>query len=260
MKFSLFPFLQYLKYFLKKEDKHSLHSPFVYGLYTGLTKYLSENISSFPVIEQMRQELLKDQTIVSINDLGAGSRYFSSPSRKISDVAKYSSSSRKHSLLYQYFCSLTPAQTVVELGTGLGLNSCYLAEATKGKLFTFEGAEALLERTKENLKVYDNIEVVAGDITETLPGFLENEPKIDFAMLDANHTYEHTISYYRQLKAHIHETSVLIIGDIHWSEGMNRAWKEIIKAENIRLSLDFYECGVLLFKTGLEKEDYILDF
>src|SRR5690606_7239625 len=122
--------------------KHSLHSPFVYGLYTGLTKYLSENISSFPVIEQMRQELLKDQTIVSINDLGAGSRYFSSPSRKISDVAKYSSSSRKHSLLYQYFCSLTPAQTVVELGTGLGLNSCYLAEATKGKLFTFEGAEA----------------------------------------------------------------------------------------------------------------------
>src|SRR5688572_1304555 len=134
VKLSLFPFLQYLEYFIRKEDAHSLHAPFAYRVFKDLKAYCSDNLHKFPTIEQMREELLGDKRTLRIRDFGAGSHYFSSSERKISDIAKYSSSSQKQALLYQYFCSLTPAQTVVELGTGLGLNSCYLAEATAGKL------------------------------------------------------------------------------------------------------------------------------
>src|SRR5690606_8252145 len=128
-------------------------------------------------IEEQRKSLLGDKRILNIIDLGAGSHHFASSDRKVSDIVRYSSTSQKHALLYQYFCTLTPSQTVIELGTGLGLNSSYLAEATKGKLYTFEGAEALVSRAKVNLAAYAHVQVVPGDISKTLPEFLEQNPK-----------------------------------------------------------------------------------
>src|SRR5690606_35112394 len=226
MKGRIFPLFQYIEYFLKKVDEHSLHSPFAFRVYLDLKRYYSKNLNPFNAIEQLRAELLKDQKKLTIRDYGAGSRHFSSTERKVSDIVRFSSSSQKHALLYQFFCSLTPAQTVVELGTGLGLNTFYLAATTLGKLFTFEGAEALLNRTRENFLAYDNIQIIPGDITKTLPEFLETTQSIDFALLDANHTYDYTISYFNQMMEYTHPSSILVIGDIHWSKEMQRAWLE----------------------------------
>src|SRR5699024_5390248 len=118
--------------------------------------------------------------------------------------------------LYQFLCSLTPAEDVVELGTCLGLNALYLAEVTKKKLYTFEGADILINSINNSLDSNEKIEVIGGDISSTLPAFLNNRSKVDFAFLDANHTYEHTSSYYGQLTHHIHQDSIIVIGDIHW--------------------------------------------
>src|SRR5690606_971117 len=51
-----------------------------------------------------------------------------------------------------------------------------------------------------------------------------------------------------------------LIGDIHWSKAMHRAWNEIRGMEEVRMSLDFHECGVLLFKEGLGKQHYVLSY
>lgn len=197
---------------------------------------------------------------VRVDDFGAGSHAFSSPDRKIKDIVRHSCSSQKHSLLYQYFCSLTPAQTVIELGTCLGLTSSYLAEAARGTLYTFEGAEELAHLAQKNIRNYKNIRLIIGDISETLPNFLRQRKRIDFAFIDANHTYAHTLSYYDQIRDWVHEESVVVIGDIHWSREMNRAWKEIIASDKVRLSLDFYESGVLFFKEGIEKKHHVLHY
>ena len=255
----LFPIIQYIHYFLVKEDKHSLHSPFVFQLYQNLMAYARENKHAFPEIEDDRKAFLQNNTQVEVRDLGAGSHRFSSPVRSISDIARYSSSPKKFALLYQYFCSLTPAKTVIELGTGLGITARYLSEVTKGTLYSLEGAEALVDLAKKHLTEKSN-QLIYGDISLTLPALLNNEPLVDFAFLDANHSYLHTLSYFNQLTAHIHEESILIIGDIHWSVEMLKAWKEIIQSTQVRLSIDFYECGVLLFKKKLEKCHYVLHY
>lgn len=260
MKLNLFPALQYIEYFLKKEDRHALQSPFVYQIYQQLNEYKTHQSNRFSTVEHLRQRLLLDNNFITINDLGAGSQRFSSGKRKIADIARYSCSSKKFSLLYQYFCSLTPAQTVVELGTCLGINSCYLAEVTQDKLYTFEGAEELIRLAKKNINGFEKIHLIAGDISETLPIFLKDQQSVDFAFIDANHTYEHTLSYFNQLQEKIHASSIVVIGDIHWSRKMEKAWKEIIDMEKVRLSLDFFECGVLLYKEGIDKQHYILSY
>ncbi len=232
----------------------------MYQLYQGLKRHRSKNKKNFPEIELLRNRYLKDEDVVVINDYGAGSHQFSSPLRKISSIARYSCSSSKYSLLYQYFCSLTPSETVIELGTCLGINTCYLAAVSQGTVFTFEGADALIQKVQEALGDNEKVKLVPGDISETLPLFLKQNPRVDFAFIDANHTYGHTISYFEQLLAHAHEESIIMIGDIHWSSEMHRAWTEIIRSERVRLSLDFYECGALLFRKALDKQDYILEY
>lgn len=255
----LFPIIQYIHYFLIKEGKHSLQSPFVFHLYQNLMAYARKNKHAFPEIEEVRDTFLQNKTQVEVGDLGAGSHRFSSSERSISDIVRYSSSPKKFALLYQYFCSLTPAKTVIELGTCLGITSRYLSEVTKGTLYTLEGSEVLVELAKKHLTEGSN-QLIYGDISLTLPALLNNKPVVDFAFLDANHSYSHTLSYFNQLTAHIHEESILIIGDIHWSAEMLKAWKEIIKSARVRLSIDFYECGVLLFKKELEKCHYVLHY
>lgn len=260
LSFYLYQVIQYIEYYLKKEDRHSLQSPFSYQLYQRLRDYRSEKKDHYPILEQKRAIFLEDGSKIRVKDFGAGSYRFSSEERKIKDIIRISCSSQKYSLLYQYFCSLTPAKTVIELGSCLGLNACYLAEVTEGTLYSFEGAEELVHLIKKNVKSYKNIRLILGDISETLPNFLKNCPKVDFAFIDANHTYRHTLLYYQQFMDLVHQGSVIIIGDIHWSKEMNQAWKEIIASEKVRLSLDFYECGVLLFKEGLEKNHHILHY
>ena len=255
----LFPLIQYVRYFLIREGKHSIQSPFVFRLYQDLMAYVHENKQAFPEIEKVRKAFLNDKTQMDVGDLGAGSQRFSSPLRSVSDIARYSSSPQKYALLYQYFCSLTPTKTAVELGTCLGITSRYLSEVTRGTFYTFEGSETLAEMAKKHL-TDKRTQLIFGDISITLPSFLRDKPVVDFAFLDANHSYSHTLSYFNQLSEHIHEESILIIGDIHWSADMLKAWKEIIKSTRVRLSIDFYECGVLLFKEGLKKSHYILHY
>lgn len=260
MKIKLFPALQYLIYFLKKEDRHALQSPYAYKIYQGLKDYRFRHKEGIPEIEALRRRFLQDSRLIRINDLGAGSLRFSSPERKVADIAQYSCSSKKYNLLYQYFCGLTPAFTVIELGTCLGINTCYLSEMVQGSLYSFEGAEELIAIAQGHLRARKKIKLIAGDISETLPTFLQDHLTVDFAFVDANHTYEHTLSYVKQIMKKIHPASVIIIGDIHWSKAMHRAWNEIRVMEEVRMSLDFHECGVLLFKQGLGKQHYVLSY
>ncbi len=256
-----FSFLAYLKYFLKKEDHHSLQSPFAYQMYLGLRKYLKNHKDDFPELAAKRHKLLRDERMIPITDFGAGSRALKKEKiRKISDITRHSSSPSKFSLLYQYFCSQTPAQTVLELGTCVGVNTCYLAQVTKGIIFTFEGADALADLAEGIFKKHAPIQMVRGNINQTLPRFLNNKPRLDFVLMDAHHTYEATLTYFDQILPFLHEDSIVAIGDIHWSIGMQEAWEKIKKSPALSVSMDFFECGILFFKKGIPKKDYILHY
>jgi hypothetical protein len=248
----------YLVYFFLRVDHHSLHSPKGFEIYRFLRNHQSINRKGNPTIEARRKLLRKDSSIVEVVDLGAGSKRFAGKARAVKQLARVSSSSLSHNLLYQGLCMLTPRSTVVELGTCLGINTAYLAEVCLGKVHSFEGADMLLCIAEETLGSYSQVNLIPGNIDHSLPSFLRSSGKIDFCVIDANHTYEATIRYARSIWPHLHEDSVLVVSDIHWSPGMAKAWREILEFPGVSLSMDFFECGAVFLKPGLTMEKLVV--
>ncbi|UZD22429.1 class I SAM-dependent methyltransferase [Algoriphagus halophytocola] len=253
------PLLAYVEYWLKQEDLYSLQSPFLFELQQKLAGFLLEQKNENLQIEEYREQLLQSHHSVPVQDFGAGSKKVNTELRQISKVAKYSTSSRKFAQLYQFFCQQTPANTVLELGTCLGITSRYLANATSGRVVSFEGAPELAQIARPH-SGYTNLDIITGDLKSTLPNFLQTLENFDFALIDATHTYEGTLSYFEQLLQKIHKNSIIVIGDIHWSREMEKAWRAIIRKPEVQLSLDFFECGVLYFDFPGGKTDLILQF
>jgi predicted O-methyltransferase YrrM len=186
----------YLNYWLDSVNEHSLHSPFLYDLYT---KVINVEPSPELDIEKLRVDLLKTHREIEVQDLGATSKHFSSGKRKISEIAETSVSSMRLSSLYLRLAEYAEAKTIAELGTSFGLNTLYLAKKKGVKVYTFEGLESIAEVAEDTFKfaAAKNIELIKGNINSTLYSTLSRIPKIDFAFIDANHQYEATLKYLR---------------------------------------------------------------
>ncbi|MCC5937668.1 MAG: class I SAM-dependent methyltransferase [Lunatimonas sp.] len=239
-------------------DHYSIQSPEAYRIYQFLREHRRTNSQGIPVIEEVRRKHLGDNHFLEIVDYGAGSKRMVSNSRRVGQVARVSSSRLSYNLLYQGLCSLTPANTVIELGTCLGITTAYLAQVTSGRVFSFEASDALLQIARRTVAAYPNVTLVPGNADFTLPEALGSFSSVDFCLLDANHTYDATVRYAEAVWPLLHEQSVLVIGDIHWSKEMNKAWNEIRRLPGVTLTMDFFECGVLFFSKGLSGENLVL--
>lgn len=249
----------YISYWFKKLDQYSLQSPTLYSLYKGLINFSRTKESSDENLEEIRKKLLQDHTALAIEDFGAGSRKLKNNRRTVAQVTRYSSSKKKYNKLYQFFCLKTPATTVLELGTCTGLNTQYLAQVSKGMVHSIEGSKSLWEVASSYNKS-PNIIFHNGEISKILPEILITIEKIDFVLIDATHTEEATVSYFKAILPFIHKKSIVAIADIHWSYGMENAWKTIKNLPNVRLSIDFFECGILIFDPAFPKDDLILHY
>jgi predicted O-methyltransferase YrrM len=145
------------------------------------------------------------------------------------------------------------------LGTCMGISGRYLSKVTLGQLHTFEGSKEIA-RVANPIQGFDNLNIVVGELSKTLPNVLAKLEKVDFALIDATHTYESTLSYFEQILSKTHPKSIIAIGDIHWSREMENAWKKIKSRPEVRISLDFYECGILFLDYPGEKTEYVLDY
>ncbi|WP_228779876.1 O-methyltransferase [Aquiflexum lacus] len=255
----LFPFFAYFKYWLIKEGRYAIQSPQIYELYNGLLIFVKESVNRDLDLEEIRNLLLNDHEILHIDDFGAGSKKLKSTYRKTSSITKYSTSSKRYSKLYQYFCTRTPAKVVVELGTCVGINTRYLSRVTKGRLFTFEGSDSLWKKAQEN-KIPENTQYIRGTIDETLPRKLYEIEMVDFVLIDATHTYDASLLYFRFILPYIQDSSIIALADIHWSAGMSAAWEKIKNHPRVIVSLDFYECGLLIFDKKFTKAAYVLEY
>ncbi len=243
-------------------EEHSLHAPYIYELYLNVIKPEFSD-SRYIKIEQLRSQLLKDQSKLEITDLGAGSKYSKNKTRTVADIAKHSLSTSKISRLLYRLIKYTESKTIIELGTSLGINSLYLyAAGDQVNLSTFEGcpntaafAEKIFKKTGA-----DNINLNVGAIDGTLPDHLGLTGKIDLVYFDANHRYDATMRYFDLLIKKIHDDSVFVFADIYWSSEMRKAWKEIKNSQLVTLSIDLYQVGIVFFKPDILKQDYVLEF
>jgi predicted O-methyltransferase YrrM len=256
---------KYIKYYLSASNGkgHGMHSPFVFSF---ITKVLNDNkdFDAYQSIENMRKALVNDKRKLTIEDFGAGSRVKKSNTRSIGDIACSSLKPKKFGQLLFRIVKYYSPEKIVELGTSLGVTTAYLASAKKGSsVVTMEGAMAVAQVARSNFAKLglENIELIQGNFDETLPGAIKKNSRIDMAFVDGNHRYEPTIRYFRELLPAMHEHSILVFDDIHWSKEMEQAWDEIKNDAAVTLSLDLFFIGLVFFRKEQKvKQHFVIRF
>lgn len=252
----------YFKYIFLAKNEHSLHSPFLFEFYLKVLKQSSPE-NDFSAIEALRKKLLTDEREIEITDLGAGSKLNKSNRRRIKDIARNSQKPARLARLFYRIISYYNYQTVLDLGTSLGLTTAYLAKANpQGKVYTFEGCPNTTQIAKGNFKELNlqNIELIVGDLNITLEAQLNKIEKIDFAFFDANHQYEPTIDYFEKCLNKAHEETCFIFDDIYWSEDMKKAWDYIRNHPQVTVSIDIFWVGIVFFRKKQPKQHFVLRF
>lgn len=209
-------------------------------------------------IENLRQKLLADNRVISLEDHGSGAGR--KRKRRISAIARTSLSPPRFSTIFSRIAASMEATSIVELGTSLGINTLYLAERQQATVTTFEGSPAVADIAALTFEFAGrkNIDLVVGNIDKTLPVFLGNVRKVDFVFIDANHRYEPTVRYFEWFLKKVHEKTVLVVDDIHYSPEMERAWKRIRSHRLVYASADLFRCGFVFFDPSLNKQHVIL--
>ena len=240
-----------------------MHSPFVFDFILRVLN--NKNAYEPPAIaEELRQALLKDERILMIEDLGAGSRVASSRERKVSELARSALKPQKYAqLLFRLVRHYGP-QNIIELGTSLGITTSYLSFANPGaNIMTIEGSKEVASIACEQFARagLNNINVVTGNFDDVLPGILTSIKKADLAYIDGNHRLEPTVRYFNQLLPYCHQDSILVFDDIHWSKEMEDAWQVIRSHPSVRTSIDIFFLGFVFFRSGFrEKQDFTIRF
>ena len=255
----MFQIFSFLLYWLKRVDQHSLHSPFVFQFFTEVIRSPYHKNSS---IESIRKALRKSKADIKVKDFGAGSRVSNNNIKSIGSIAKHASTPSKFSRLLSKAIDHFGYTEILELGTSLGINTLYLSQTKEVNITTFEGDPIIAGLATSHFEKLgrENIEVIIGNIDQTLPDVLKRSKQIDLVYIDANHRYEPTLRYFESLLPLLHERSLVVIDDIHWSKEMNEAWGVIKDRTEVSLSIDLFEAGLLFFDPNIEKSDYILKF
>jgi predicted O-methyltransferase YrrM len=255
---------KYLHYYLTAANGkgHGIHSPFVFDFVTNVLND-RRSYPAYKTIEDLRQELMKDQTLLTIEDMGAGSVYAPTKTRTIAAIAKHAAKpSRLGQLLFRIAHHYQPT-TTLELGTSLGLSAAYLAAgAPHGLVVTLEGAPSVARAADRNLRSLGlDATVVTGNFDEQLIPLLESLPPIDLAFVDGNHRREPTLRYFNSLLHHAARPSALIFDDIHWSEDMEAAWTKIKNDPRVYLTIDLFFIGIVFLRDEFKtKQDFIIRF
>jgi len=254
--------LRYIKYLFRAKSKHSAQAPFLYELITQVIDKRTDD-KSCKNIEDLRKELCKQERIIKITDFGAGSTINNSKTRKVKDIAKNSSKNSKFGKLLYRIIRFYKPKNILELGTSLGISTSYLAKAdADAQVFTFEGCPETAKIAEENFKKQNikNTSITLGDFNLTLTKKLKEIKTIDLAFIDGNHQEKQTIDYFEKCLKHANNNTIFIFDDIHWSDGMENAWKYIKTNTSTTLTIDLFFVGIVFVKSELSKEDFTIRF
>jgi predicted O-methyltransferase YrrM len=256
---------KYLRYYLTASNGkgHGTHSPFIFHFITQVLND-KKQYSEYETVESLRKKMLKDETVLNIQDFGAGSSITKTNQRTIASIAKNAAKPKKFGQLLFRMVKAYQPETVLELGTSLGITTSYLSLAKpNARLITMEGAAAIADVAKKNfhkLKL-QNISLTEGNFDLTLPAVVRGLSSVDFVFIDGNHRQQPTENYFHQLLSKINNDSILIFDDIHWSKEMEAAWDTIKNHPSVQCTVDLFFIGIVFFRPEFhEKQHFTIRF
>ena len=250
----------YIGYKWKAGNAHGLHSPFVFDLFNSVINDQTP-FYGFEAIEMLRSKLLTSKESISILDLGAGGTKNQEEKRTVSSLATNSLTPAKYGQLLFRLANYFKPKVILELGTAFGISTLYLSmPSNETRVITIEGATRIFEEAKKNFARMNrqNITAINAPFESALPSLLSSEEKPDFIYFDGNHRYTPTMDYFHQCLAIADANSIFIFDDIYWSKEMTKAWEEIKAHPEVVLTIDLFKLGLVFFKKGIPKQDFVL--
>jgi predicted O-methyltransferase YrrM len=257
---SFFAIKSYCQYLFNAQHRKGfgIHSPFVFRLLNTVF-YENTPYYCYEKWERERDILERDATIIKTNDFGTGDY----TNRKTGDITRHSAKRTKYAQLLFRLANSNRSQTILELGTCVGLTTLYFSAVNpQGKVITIDGDEALCRIARGNFTKFhaDTIESYCGTIDTLLPDILAKTERLDFVFFDANHTKEATLKYFGLCLPKAASNTIFVFDDIYRDKGMYAAWQKIKSDKNIRLAIDIYEMGIVFFNNELIKQEYTVAF
>ena len=250
-----------IKYQLHAKKRQGIHSPFVYrladnGLQLKIKKEHKRILNAFDFKQQ------KDRRMLTINDLGAGSKTLGNQ-RSIKQIHKTSSSGKRYGSLLYRLCKHFEPERILELGTSIGRGTLAMHLGYQAaEIISIEGSPEIAAIARENINEFatnqNNIDLVVSSFSTYLSNL--DGKTFDLVYIDGHHEGRALFSYLDQIMPYTHEQTLFLLDDIRWNDDMFKAWNELVSDERFHVSIDFFRMGMLSKRPIQAKEHFILTF
>ena len=218
----------YLKYLVQRKSKYSIHSPFVYEF---MTKVANDSGSNRDY-----------DTLLRISRLLDGKKY---PNRRRRKQAR---------LLYRLVRFLEP-ETVLTFGKISALNTSALALGDLQTKVYLEQSLDFLE-TLNSMGVV-NVNLIRRDGDEEEQFEQQNTGCVYYSLDDFG---DDSWNNLEDGFGEVDEDTVLVFEGIHHSRHTEAAWEAVKASEDVSISMDLYCIGIIFFREGIEKQDFVLKY
>lgn len=257
----LFRIWSAIRWYVAAGTRYDVHSPrlveFIREVYRDDRHY-----QAFDQIRNVRNYWRERDGNVRLQSLGAPSKTTSKAERSVrSLVATNAIDDDCGRFLFRLALWLR-AGNIIEFGTNAGISTLYLHAAdTRATLHTIEGNADVAALAQETFRTAGTGPGITAYVSlfdawlranEGLLMQTMKEQPLDLFFCDGDHRYQPTLDYVRQLLPLAGPKSVFVIADIHWSEGMERAWEELKSFPEVTASVDVYHFGLLFFDPGMD--------
>ena len=217
-----------LKYLWQRKSEFKIHSPFVYDF---MKKVLYDRGSNRDYDLMLRISRLLD-----------GKKY---PTRRRRKQGR---------LLYRLVNYLEP-ETVLTFGRLSALNTSALA---LGNLQT----KVYLEQSPDFLETLNSMGVVNVNLIRRDSDEEEQIERLNtgFVFYDLDDFGDDTWNNLEDGFGEVDEDTVLVFEGIHHSHRTEAAWEAIKASEDVTVTIDLYSIGIVFFREGIEKQDFVLKY
>ena len=252
----MYQILALIKFLFGSTNQHGVHSPFVYNFVTKCL-YNKVKYTAYQKLKNYRNTLKSSKVTLEITDLGEGSKILGSKMRKVSRMVRTSSSTIKESKLLYRIVQYFNCESILELGTSLGMGTYPMALANKfSDVTTIEGCPNTSNYAQSQFKKLniENVSFINGDFSSVIPQI--KQESFDAIYFDGHHNKEATINYFEALLPKAHNDTVFIFDDMYWSKGMTEAWEYIKAHKSVTVTVDCFYMGFVFFRKEQATEHF----
>ncbi|MDO4461071.1 MAG: class I SAM-dependent methyltransferase [Bacteroidia bacterium] len=237
-----------------------IHSPYVYHLQRHVIS--SDKLNDKEIrqrVRKYRKELLRNKCRIPLNDLGTGT----AKDGVVAKIVRRAAIDEKSGMLLSRLAADYKPDMVIEFGTSLGVGTAYLAlgSGMDVPVVTIEGSSECTKLAESTLVKHgiENVKLLSGAFDDLMPNILDIiRGKRVMVYLDGNHTYEATMRYFNNLLSVADNNMMVVLDDIHLHSGMSKAWREICQIDRVTTTIDLMRMGIVVLRSGAQKEQYIL--